>query len=105
MKVIRKVDIRVEIEPDIYPVYGFLREPLTPDEIEKKMMTEAKELLANVQRHVDNSRFAVIRYNTISACSFCGDASEWGDEVPECCQESVDEFNSAYSSRNTKGEE
>jgi hypothetical protein len=94
MKITRKVDIRVEVEPDIYPLYGVLR-PWKAEEVELRMMTEATRLLEQIRRHVDDSRFAVIRFNVEHVCSFCGDASEWGDEVPECCQESIDEYEAA----------
>jgi uncharacterized membrane protein len=99
MKVRRKVNVRVVVEPDITG-WSWIRGDRP--KIEELMFKEATRLHAEIRRHVDDSHFASIQYDIENQCSFCGDTSEWGDEEPACCQESLDEFTALLSLNESK---
>jgi len=98
MKVKRKVNIRVVVEPDIS---GFWLVPRGDAErMEKATLQEANRLHTEIRRHVDDSHLASVQWDIEDQCSFCGDTSDWGDDPIECCQEAFDE-----STGQAKGEE
>jgi hypothetical protein len=56
------------------------------------LYAEAERIASEIRRHVDDCGIVQITYNTVKACEFCGDESEWVNEDPSCCQASLDEF-------------
>ena len=89
MKIRRKINIRIEIEPDIT---SYLYLDRDGEALEKLMIERSNELLASIRRHVDGSSNARICYDTESQCSFCGNSEEWGGLLPQCCDEAQIEF-------------
>jgi hypothetical protein len=98
-KVIRK-NVRVVIEPEINPVHHLMNKP--PEEIERLILKEANRLVVDIKRHVDDAH-PEVRWDSVLACEFCGDESDWEGEPVTCCQASLDE-KEANGTREESGE-
>lgn len=86
---IRK-DIKVVCEPEIDHL-SFLRQSKTIADRANALFTEAERIRNDIRRHCDDANPRIV-YTTVTACEFCGDESEWVNEDPACCQESLDDF-------------
>ena len=106
MKITRKNNFRVVIEPRRLGDYGFVRVSDTffggsPGRVAKDYEIRCEEIVDQVKRHVDNVGWVGIESDTEEVCSHCG--SDWhvstDDMDPEfptgtpyCCDRAVEEF-------------
>lgn len=98
MKIIRKSNFRVIVEPKGLGDFGSIRVSDNfwgnkPEQIEKDYIARCEEIKDQIKRHVDNVRSVEIDYDTQEICSHCG--YEWEldeDGVPTCCNKAIEEL-------------
>ena len=84
MKIIKKINFRIVIEPATYHVQD-----------EKYIESTCKQIVDNVKRHVDDVSSVGYKFDTEVTCSFCGLYWETDKETgePVCCTKAINEFN------------
>lgn len=104
MKITRKVNFRVVVEPRSLGDYGFIIMSdnsfnRKDEDIEKEYLNRCEGIKDEIKRHVDNVRSIAVDYDVEERCSFCGFEWEVDTETgePRCCMSAVDEFNANKS--------
>jgi len=94
MKIIKKSNYRVVIEPETH-IYGF---ELSEDTVKNSLKTIQEQ----IKRHVDNIGHVGVECDTEELCSHCGLRWEVSEDdlepdfpkgTPVCCQKAIDEYN------------
>lgn len=92
MKVERKINIRVEVEPRT-PLY-YLSE--SSEKREKYEFELCRGIEEQIKRHVDDVDYISIMYENYAFCSYC--ENEWEEDehgCPLCCNEAITEWREA----------
>jgi len=103
MKIIRKTNFRLLVEPKSLGDYGSIRVSDTffnknAESIERQYMSRCKEIADQIKRHVDDVRSVDIDYDTEAVCSHCGYSWEVEEDgTPLCCNEAVKQFQESKS--------
>ena len=98
MKVIQRENIRVEVEP---AGFGY-----SWPNAEERKVNDCKEIVKQINRHVDNIGQVQVAWDTITLCSHCGLTwEEWTEKdalldpeavdavgQPVCCEAAVEEW-------------
>ena len=92
MKVIKRVNIRVEVTPELW---SFGSEPS-----EEARLTVCERLVSQIKRHVDEIESVLVLYDTKETCSLCGlpwevspaGSVDYPEGYPWCCEEAQEEF-------------
>lgn len=100
MKIIKKTNFRVVVEPRRLGDYGALRTSdtafgRTEEQVEKDYKRRCEEIAEQITRHVDNVSSVDVDYDTDAYCSHCGYGWEVDPETkePVCCNTAIEEFN------------
>jgi len=91
MKVTRKHNYRVMIEPKGYAGYM----SVSQDDRDSYDLIQCRQIEEQVGRHVDNVYRTTIDYDVEERCSHC--KHYWSEDengVPECCDTAIEEYNS-----------
>lgn len=66
---------------------------LRQEEKEKEYYRTLNHMLEQIRRHVDDIRFAEIKFDQKEVCSHCGNTwTEDEGNCNECCQKEIDEY-------------
>lgn len=87
-RTVRKVNIRVEVEPRPQPYL------YTPEDREKYRMEEAERIKEEIRRHVDDYAHVSVQWDVETQCDTWGTDAEGNalDQWPACCTEDQQEF-------------
>jgi hypothetical protein len=97
MKIIKKSNFRVVVEPRRLGDYGNIKISdnalYTEQRAEKEYQRRCDEIVEQIKRHVDDVASAEVDYDAEAVCSHCGRAWEQ-DETgkPQCCTKAEKEF-------------
>lgn len=108
MKITKKSNFRVVIEPRRLGDYGYVKVSdkftgRSPEQIAKDYERISEEIIEQVKRHVDNVGWIGIECDSEEVCSHCGwnwDVSpddsdpDWPKGTPLCCDKAIQEFKS-----------
>ena len=98
MKVIKKDNYRVVIEPKRLGDYGIVSMPdyfIESDENKRNLRYKelCDKIVEDVRRHVDNVGNIYIDFDTEEICEYCGLTWETDENgCPVCCQKAIDEY-------------
>ncbi len=99
-RVMFKDDIHVVVEPrregdfGVFSIGGYG----TPESNEKHLEQEAKRIVQDIRRHVDDVSNVYVVFETKVRCSHCGDVELFGTTSlwPDCCGAEQREFYAAH---------
>ena len=106
MKITRKINFKVVIEPRRLGDYGFVSvsDSFTgrePQRISKDYEERCEEIVEQVKRHVNNVGWIGIESDTEEVCSHCGNTWDVSPDdsdpnypkgTPLCCNRAIEEF-------------
>ena len=108
MKIIRKSNFRVVVEPRRLGDYGAIRTSdtfcRTEEQVEIDYIQRCNEIVDDIKRHVDNIGNVSIEHDTDSICSHCNltwEISETDSDpnfqkgCPMCCNKAIEEWENA----------
>jgi len=84
--IIHKENIRVEVEPKLWGI-GIA-------ETEKDQVRACKDIVEQIERHVDGVGLCQVLWDSVSYCEFCGYKWETDEDTgePLCCKKAQDEW-------------
>lgn len=114
MKLTRKSNFRIVVEPRRLGDYGFIKTSdsafgRTEEDIEKEYLQRCREIEDDIKRHVDNVDYIGIEYDTHEECSHCGLGWELSEDendpdfpvgCPVCCDTAAAEWKASVAQCN-----
>lgn len=97
MKKLIRSNVRIEVYPKVYGNYT-----KDKDISFNTSKNICKNIIDDIERHVDNIFSMKIVWDNNSVCSYCGNdwEQEWDNEEPMCCQKAIDEYHNNIGNSN-----
>lgn len=108
MKIIKKSNFRVVIEPRRLGDYGYARVSdsftgRSEEQIAKDYQERCEQIIDEIKRHVDNVGWTGVEFDSEEICSHCRHSWDVSDDdsdpeypkgTPLCCEKAIQEFKS-----------